>query len=135
MKNAFLLLLLVPFLACDDDPSFQRHYQPSFVSGHVKYGSGTAAAGVSVVLLRGDWDGGIPPGTTWTFVAATCTNSKGYFSFNFDHQDYVDYMVEVVETSYPYISPTNQLIPAGETKNVQFGLAFEATDSLATLCP
>jgi|SRR5712671_4435882 len=135
MKSAFLLVLLVPFLACSEDPSFQRHYQPSFVSGHVKYRSGTAAAGVKVVLQRGDWDGGIPPGTTWSFAAATCTNSNGYFSFSFDHQDYVDYLVEVVQNSYPYISPTNQLIPAGETKNVQFGLAFEASDSIATLCP
>lgn len=94
MKRILVALFCVAaVVACEEEDPYQPGFTGSFASGHVRFSRGDPAPDILVELLESYWDGGLPPGETYRTVLFTRTSANGYFSFDFEYDDFSDYYI------------------------------------------
>ena len=98
MKVKWILLLAAVgavLFACKKDETFQLEINGTITDGE----SNSALNGVEVTLLHSEVAGGTF-GNVFNTIATTATNSSGYYAFEFDRSNTIEYKIEAAKLGY-----------------------------------
>jgi hypothetical protein len=121
MKARILFVLLVVATGCSDEETVAPGPVPSFVAGYVKFENpqkspiGDGEVILAEIGTTSGWPGGgLPYDTGW--YRTVCTQSNGYFSFEFDASQSYGYELRVFYSFNQYVYHVSADVPQGNTK-------------------